>query len=225
MILQTELFILESFVHEVGMKKIVLGLLLSALLVLMPLFAPAIAANPSFGDQTFNEYEGYLHPAQEADPDLKVDSRGYGRLKFPRNLSTGQVNVEVTGIDPTQITAFHIHCGAPGVLGPIVVDFAQFGDLKSTLKTGKFSATVVNKGLTFVKQAPLPPKPGSGALTLPLPEGCPSDINFPVQQVQTIAGLEALARKGALYFNLHTKGHEFYGELRGQIYPVATVEK
>jgi CHRD domain len=32
--------------------------------------------------------------------------------------------------------------------------------------------------------------------------------------------MEALARKGVLYFNLHTKGHEFYGEMRGQIYPV-----
>ncbi|NJM44957.1 MAG: CHRD domain-containing protein [Alkalinema sp. RU_4_3] len=188
---------------------------------MMMLFAPAIAAQ-SFGDQSFTEYEGYLHPAQEADPDLKVESKGYGRLKFPRNLSSGQVDVQVMGVDPANITAFHIHCGAPGVLGPIIVDFSQFGDLKSTLKTGKFSATVVNKGLTFVKQAPLPPKPGSGKLTLPLPEGCPSDINFPVQQVQTIAGLEALARKGALYFNLHTKGHEFYGELRGQIYPAET---
>jgi CHRD domain len=221
MILQTCLSILETFIHEVGMKKFLIGILLSAILVLMPLFTPAIAANPSLGDTTFNEYEGYLHPAQEADPDLQVNSKGYGRLKFPRNLSSGQVNVEIEGVDPANITAFHIHCGTPGVLGPIIVNFDQFGDLKSTLKTGKFSATVVNKGLTFVKQAPIPPKPGSGKLTLPLPEGCPSDINFPVQQVQTIAGLEALARKGALYFNLHTKGHEFYGELRGQIYPVA----
>ncbi len=29
---------------------------------------------------------------------------------------------------------------------------------------------------------------------------------------------EALARKGVLYFNLHTKAHTFYGEMRGQIY-------
>lgn len=203
------------------MKFMVVGLV-SIILSLLSLLTPAIAADPSFGDQSFNEYEDYLHPAQEADPDLKVSSKGYGRLKFPRNLSYSKVDVQVVGIDPANVTAFHIHCGAPGVLGPIVVNLGQFGDLKNTLSTGKFSATVVNKGLTFVKQAPIPPKPGSGKLTLPLPEGCPSDMNFPVQQIQTIAGLEALAKKGALYFNLHTKGHEFYGELRGQIYPVVS---
>jgi acylphosphatase len=202
--------------------KFLMGFLLSVLLVLGVVFAPAIAANPPTGDQSFTEYEAYLHPAQEADPELQSKAYAYGRLKFPKNLKDGQVNVQVAGIDSANVTAFHIHCGTPGVLGPIIVDLGQFGNLKQTLQKGTLSGTVVNRGLTFVKQAPLPPKPGSGSLTLPLPEGCPSDINFPVQQVKTIAGLEALARKGALYFNLHTKGHEFYGELRGQIYPIVT---
>jgi hypothetical protein len=200
--------------------KFLIRVLAGALLVLIILLAPAIAANPPSGDQSFTEYEAYLHPAQEPDPELKSQGRAYGRLRFPRNLSAGNINFQVSGIDSTNVTAFHIHCGSPGVLGPIIVDLGQFGNLTQTLKTGELAATVVNQGLTFVKQPPIPPKPGSGKLTLPLPEGCPSDINFPVQQVNTIAGLEALARKGALYFNLHTKGHEFYGELRGQIYPV-----
>lgn len=202
--------------------KFLMGVVISVIVILSGWFVPAIAANVPKGDQSFTEYEAYLHPAQEADPELNVQSYAYGKLRFPSNLSAGKFDFQVTGVDAENVTAFHIHCGTPGVLGPIIVDFSQFGDLKQTLKSGQLSGTIVNKGLTFVKQLPIPPKPGSGKLTLPLPEGCPSDINFPVQQVQTIAGLEALARKGALYFNLHTEGHEFYGELRGQIYPAKT---
>jgi hypothetical protein len=33
------------------------------------------------------------------------------------------------------------------------------------------------------------------------------------------ASPQDLARKGVLYFNLHTKANTFYGEVRGQIYP------
>jgi hypothetical protein len=204
------------------MKRLIL-LFMGVLFALMAIFfVPLRSIAQQFGDQSFTEYEAFLHPAQEPDPTLKSQGRAYGRLQFPRNLSAGKVEVQLSGVDAVNITAFHIHCGTPGVLGPIIVDLAQFGDLQRTLQNGRLSATVVNQGLTFIKQAPLPPKPGSGKLTLPLPEGCPSDLNIPLQQVNTIAGLEALARKGALYFNLHTKGHEFYGELRGQIYPAAT---
>lgn len=200
--------------------KFVISLLLGGLFALIILFgSPAVAQNQQFGEQSFTEYEGYLHPAQEPDPKLDSKANGYGRVSFPKNLSSGKIDVQMSGIDPANITAFHIHCGSPGVLGPIVVNFDQFGEFKKTIVDGRLSASLVNKGLTFVKQPPPPPSL-SGGFKLPLPEGCPSDINFPVQQVNTIAGLEALARKGALYFNLHTKGHEFYGELRGQIYPV-----
>lgn len=200
--------------------KFVISLLIGALFALMIIFvSPAVAENQQFGEQSFTEYEGYLHPAQEPDPALQSQANGYGRLSFPKNLSAGKIDVQMVGIDPANITAFHIHCGSPGVLGPIVVNFDQFGEFKKTIVNGRLSASLNNKGLTFVKQPPPPPSLSS-APKLPLPEGCPSDINFPVQQVNTIAGLESLARKGALYFNVHTKGHEFYGELRGQIYPV-----
>lgn len=203
--------------------RIVIGFLMSALIALTVMFSnPAIAQNQQqFGDQSFNEYEAYLHPAQEPDTKLTTSARGYGRLKFPVNLSSGSVEVQLSGIDPAKVTAFHIHCGTPGVLGPIIVNFGQYGDFQKTIANDHFSANVTNDKLTFVKQPPIPPNLFSGKFTLPLPEGCPSDINFPVQQVNTVAGLDALARKGALYFNLHTVGHEFFGELRGQIYPVA----
>jgi hypothetical protein len=35
----------------------------------------------------------------------------------------------------------------------------------------------------------------------------------------TLAALESLARKGVLYFNLHTRANTFYGEVRGQSTP------
>ena len=79
----------------------------------------------SINDYTFASYEAYLHPAQEADPELKVQSIAYGKLRFPRHLSSGNFEFQVSGVDAANVTAFHIHCGAPGVLEPIVVDFWQ----------------------------------------------------------------------------------------------------
>jgi hypothetical protein len=198
--------------------KSFIGLLIGTLFTLAVLFAaPTMAMNQQFGNQSFTEYEAYLHPAQELGPASGSKAQGYARLRFPKNLSSGDINVQIAGIDPAKVTAFHIHCGTPDVLGPIIVNFAQFGDFKNTIVNGRFSAAVTNQKLTFVKQPPPPPSL-SGGFKLPLPEGCPSDLNLPAQ-VNTIAGMEALARKGVLYFNLHTKGHEFYGEMRGQIYP------
>ena len=51
-----------------------------------------------------------------------------------------------------------------------------------------------------------------------LPEACPIGSGLP-GQVKTIGGMEHIAREGLLYFNLHTKAHTYYGEMRGQIYP------
>jgi hypothetical protein len=51
-------------------------------------------------------------------------------------------------------------------------------------------------------------------------ERCPVEIGFPTQSM-TISALEYLARKGVLYFNLHTKANTFYGEVRGQIDPAS----
>ena len=104
---------------------------------------------------------------------------------------------------------FHIHCGPPGVLGPIVVDFGEFGSLPKTLAAGKMSVELKNKNITFIKSMP--------GLKPALPESCPVEVGM--DQAKTISALEYLARKGVLYFNLHTKAHTFYGEMRGQVYP------
>lgn len=191
---------------------------------------PAHAEDPALGATTFTVYEAFLSPAQEPGEESEIPkplekslgatkpstvrskraSRGWGRVRIARDLSTAYVDVEIKGVDAADILMFHIHCGPPGGLGPILVDLGKFGALPSKLAGGKLSVQVGNDDLTFVNMLP------KGA-NLKLPESCPIEPGFPVQ-VKTIAGLDYLARKGVLYFNLHTKAHTYYGEMRGQIY-------
>lgn len=189
--------------------------------------------DPASGKTTFTVYEGYMSPQQqpgeETDapkalqkavglesagasvPREQRKSLGYGQLRFTRDLSRGYVDVKIAGVRPEDILMFHIHCGPPGVLGPIIVDLGEFGTLSKKLADGTMSVELSNKNVTYVKDMPQGIKPA-------LPEGCPIELSFP-GQVKTLAGVEALAKKGVLYFNLHTKAHTFYGEVRGQIYP------
>ena len=193
--------------------------------------SPAHADDPSLGATTYTVYEAFLSPAQEPGEESEIPkplekslgatkpstlraqrtSRGHGRIRFTRDLTAALVDVEIKGVDPADILMFHIHCGPPGGLGPVVVDFGKFGALSTKLAAGKLSVKVGNEDINFVSMLPRGFKPS-------LPESCPVDIGFPTQ-VKTIAGLEYLARKGVLYFNLHTKAHTYYGEMRGQIYP------
>ncbi|NBD09228.1 CHRD domain-containing protein [Corallococcus sp. Z5C101001] len=189
----------------------------------------AQAKDPSEGATTFTVYEAFLSPAQEpgeesetpkllqkslgatapSTPRDRRKSRGYGQLRFSKDLSKAYVDVQVDGVNPEDILMFHVHCGPPGVLGPIVVDFGEFGALPKTLAQGKLSVELTNKNITYVKDMK--------GMKSGLPESCPAELGF-LTQTQTLASLESLARKGVLYFNLHTKAHTFYGEMRGQLY-------
>jgi hypothetical protein len=192
---------------------------------------PAQTQDPALGATTFTVYEAFLSPMQQpgeeteapkvlektlklggTEPSIPREqrkSRGYGQIRFAKDLSKAYVDVQIEGVKPEDIIMFHIHCGPPGVLGPIVVDLGEFGTLSKTLANGKLSVEVSNKNITYVKDVK--------GLKPALPESCPAELGFPTQ-TKTIAGLEYLARKGVLYFNLHTKAHTFYGEMRGQIY-------
>jgi CHRD domain len=194
---------------------------------------PASAKDPAQGATTYNLYEGWMSPQQqpgdESDapkvlskatglqstaPSVPRDqrkSRGWGQLRFSKDLTKAFVDIEISGVNADDIVMFHIHCGPPGVLGPIIVDFGEFGSLPKLLANGKMSVELANKNITYVKKMPQGLKPA-------LPESCPVEIGFPTQSM-TISALDYLARKGVLYFNLHTKANTFYGEVRGQIYP------
>lgn len=192
----------------------------------------AQAKDPALGATTYTVYDAFMSPAQqpgeEADapkavaksvglvatqpsvPREQRKSRGYGQIRFTRDLTRAYVDVEIKGVNAADILMFHVHCGPPGVLGPIIVNFGEFGDLTKTLANGKLSVEVSNKNITYVKDMPKGLKPA-------LPESCPVDVGLPTQAM-TVAAMESLARKGLLYFNLHTKANLFYGEVRGQIY-------
>lgn len=206
-----------------------------ALVSTLALFSlPAQAKDPALGATTFTTYEAYMSPAQEPGEESEIPkvlekslgatapsipresrkSKGWGQIRFARDLSKAYVDVEIQGVNPADIVMFHIHCGPPGVLGPIIVDFGDHADHQNAGKKmfvdGKLSVEVTNKNVVFVKDMPKGLKPS-------LPEGCPAELGLP-GQIKTLAGLEWLAKKGVLYFNLHTKAHTYYGEMRGQIY-------
>jgi hypothetical protein len=73
------------------------------------------------------------------------------------------------------------------------------------------SVEIQNKNITYVTSMK--------GMKPALPEGCPVDAHANPNPVATIAGFENLARRGLLYFNLHTKAHTYYGEVRGQLFP------
>lgn len=200
-----------------------------AVVLASTLAAPAHADDPALGATTFYTYEAYLSPAQEPGEESEVPkplekslgskkpatlraqraSRGHGRVRFSKDLTTAYVDVDIKGVAAEDILMFHIHCGPPGGLGPVLVDLGKAGDLTQLLAKGKLSWQFGNDQITFASMYPKGFKPK-------LPESCPIEPGFPIQ-VKTLSGMEYLARKGVLYFNLHTKAHLYYGEMRGQL--------
>lgn len=189
----------------------------------------AHAKEPALGATTFTAYEAFLSPAQEpgeesetpkvlekslgatapSTPREQRKSRGWGQVRFAKDLSKAYIDVQIEGVNAADILMFHIHCGPPGVLGPIIVNLGESTNLNTTLASGKMSLEISNKDIVFIKDMK--------GMKSGLPESCPAELGF-LAQTKTIAGLEYLARKGVLYFNLHTKAHTYYGEMRGQIY-------
>jgi CHRD domain len=158
----------------------------------------ALAKDPSLGATTFFVYEESEMPkalqkslgaTAPSIPREERKSRGWGQLRFARDLSKAYVDVEIQGVNADDIVMFHIHCGPPNLLGPVIVDLGELGDPKKLLAGGKMSGELNNKTVFM-------------------------------QQAKTLGALEHLARKGVLYFNLHTKAHTYYGEMRGQLYLV-----
>lgn len=192
--------------------------------------SPARADDPALGATRYIVYDAFLSPAQEpgeeseipkplekslgatkpSTPRAQRTSRGHGKVRFTQDLTNAFIDVEIKGVDPADILMFHIHCGPPGGLGPVIVDLGKAGPLPKKLASGRMSLKIGNEDIVYVSMAPK---------GLKLPESCPVEPGFPIQ-VKTISGLEYLARKGVLYFNLHTKAHTYYGEMRGQLYPV-----
>ena len=189
--------------------------------------------NPKAGSEIGTIVEAYLSPHQEPGeekdtprivpkefrstaPSLLRDERkgfGHGRVRFTKDLSRAFVDVAVENIKAEDIVMFHIHCGRPDILGPIIVDFGHFDDLKKKFANGTYSFEVTNKHIEITADS------GHGVVGL-ITAGCPIIPTNPILgKVKTVAGMEYIARLGELYFNLHTKGQTFYGDIRGQLIP------
>ncbi len=205
--------------------------------VMLALAAPASAQtglNPKGGSEIGTVVEAFLSPHQEPGEEkdtpravpkqfrstapslLRADRKGtgHGRIRFTKDLSRAYVDVVVEGIKAEDVVMFHIHCGPPDVLGPILVDFGHYDDVKANFADGHYSIEVTNKAIEDTAA-------GGHGVVGALTAGCPIvPANPALGKVKTVAGMEHIARKGELYFNLHTKGQVFYGDLRGQLVPV-----
>ena len=206
--------------------------------------APAASLDPNRGKEVGLMFESFLSPWQEGDEEENTPGstpakfksttpsqsraqreaaghRAHGMLRFSNDLSRAWVDVRVEGVDLSAVNMFHIHCGRPGILGPILVDFAQATDIKQNLADGTFSVELTDEHLVRTAAA------GEGLVGVAT-MGCviPSPSlgsNRPVK-TSTIAGMAQLARQGELYFNLHTTGQTYFGDIRGQIQRAETHE-
>lgn len=204
---------------------------------------PATAApslDPSRGQEVGLVVEAYLTPHQESDEEEATPGivpkqfrastpsqnraareaaghRGHGVVRFSKDLSRAFIDVRIEGINATTINMFHIHCGRPGILGPILVDFALSTELQKDLADGVMSVEIHNEHL--VKNI----AQGHGLLG-GFTAGCvipsPTLGGLKPSKVTTIAGMAQLAAAGELYFNLHTTGQTYFGDIRGQLHRV-----
>lgn len=192
----------------------------------------AITLDPARGQEIGAVFEAFLSPHQEPGeeedtpgwtpsqfkstaasvPRSQRPSRGHGTLRFTRDLSKAYVDVKLEGAKLGDVIMFHIHCGKPDMLGPIMVDLALSGDLAQNLGDGVFSAVVTNVEIEKTIES------GHGLVGAFL-SGCPIVAGLP-DKVKTVAGMEHIARQHELYFNLHTKGQTYFGDMRGKLQPV-----
>jgi hypothetical protein len=201
---------------------------------------PAAAQlDPARGSELGLVFESYLSPEQEPEEEsqtpkttpeqfrsttasmtraerVEAKHRGHGQLRFNKDLSRAFVDVRIEGIDPKTINMFHIHCGMPGILGPILLDFSHATDIPNNFTDdGVFSVEITNEHLVATSEH------GHGLISA-FTAGCvipsPSLGSVAPTKVSTVAGMAQIARQGELYFNLHTTGQTYYGDIRGQLH-------
>ena len=192
-----------------------------------------IPLNPGKGKEIGFIYEAYLSPEQEGEdeedtpaaapevfkstassvPRALRPSHGHGVLSFTNDLSEAYVHIAIEDVNPEDIVMFHIHCGKPGQLGPIIVDFGLKGDHAQYFEDGVFSMVVTNEDIVANTDH------GEGIVGA-FTAGCPITLALPLDKVKTVGGMQTIAEEGELYFNLHTKGQTFFGDIRGQLHRV-----
>ena len=209
-----------------------------------PSAVPSPTLDASRGKEVGLVAEAFLSPQQEPDEEENTPSttpaqfrsttpsqnraareaaghRGHGQLRFSKDLSRAYVDVRVEGVTPASVNMFHIHCGKPGILGPILVDFALATDIKANLADGMFTVELRNE---HIVQTTTHAHGLVGAFTMGCVIPSPSLGSLKPTKVTTIAGMAQIAREGELYFNLHTTGQTYFGDMRGQLVPIHSAQ-
>jgi hypothetical protein len=211
------------------------ALLLTAAASMAEEVAPrdGITLDHAAGSEIGHIYQAWLSPLQESGEEAdtpafvpnefrstapSIDrnvrlSRGHGTLAITRDLGRAYAHVKIEGVNPADIVMFHIHCGLPGQLGPILVDLGHGTDLHTAFADGELSVEITNEDLVAVLDH------GHGLISA-FTAGCPNLPALPMDRVVTIAGLAQIAAEGELYFNLHTKGQVYFADIRGQLAPL-----
>lgn len=192
-----------------------------------------IELNPAAGSEIGAVYEAFLSPQQESGeeedtpalipaefrsttpsvPRNQRTSRGHSVIEFTQDLSRAYVFLSIENVNVADINLLHLHCGRPGILGPIIVDFSLMGSLQTYLEDNTMNLEITNDDIVAVLDH-------SHGLVGAFTAGCAIDSSPTSDKVRTIAGLEQIARRGELYFNLHTTGQTYFGDMRGQFYLV-----
>ncbi len=153
-----------------------------------PLLLLALLAACSGSDTTTprtTTFTAALSPANETS--LRVPSQGSGTATFVFDGTSLAATVTIQSMD--SVTAAHIHVGAPGVAGPIVL----------ALFTGPV-APHVGAAQTLVSQSFTAANISGIGGAAPI----------------TMDSLVALMKKDTTYVNVHTRANPA-GEIRGQI--------
>jgi hypothetical protein len=118
-----------------------------------------IPLDASGGDEIGFVYQAWMSPQQEGGeeedtpalipqtfrstapsvPRNERPSQGHAVIEFTRDLDRAYVHLAIGNIDPAQIVMLHLHCGRPGQLGPIIVDFGLMGSVPEYLADGTMS--------------------------------------------------------------------------------------
>jgi hypothetical protein len=203
-------------------------------------FAQNQNLEPSKGQDIGLVYEAYLSPQQEPGEEKDTPknippkfqstapsllrnqrkSRGHGTIKFTKDLSKAYVDVQIEGINVKDINMFHIHCGKPDELGPILVDFALMTNIQENFADNNFSVVVTDESIEKTLNAASDPVGAflTGCLIEPNQANIPNKLDKS-KKIKTVSGMEQYAKHSELYFNLHTKGQTYFGDIRGKISP------
>jgi hypothetical protein len=168
---------------------------LTALRLSLALLVLAFAAGPAAGAANRN-FVAPLNPGEEvADP--AVESSATGVAKFQLSADGTELSFRLIVANIENVLMAHIHCGPPGVNGPVAVWLYPDGPPPSLIP-GRFQGTLATGTVT-----------DADVVTLPDSPACPGGVS-------TLDDVLEKMRTGGAYVNVHTTQYPG-GEIRGAV--------